>query len=278
MLHPLLTITTDISFDHTDILGSTLAQIASEKAGIIKAEVPHLSGLVPAEASVILKKKAKLVGTKYQTISSRDFKADKTKLLLDYRSDNMKISHLAPSLKGTHQLINAALVIKAASILNTNRFPLSKRAIIHGIKSTDWPGRFQIVEKKGQPTLILDVCHNVGGSRAFADTFRRMFPHRKADIIAGFVKKKEHQKMIDELAPVAARFTLVPMKTHRSVELAEFIKEMDWHGVEIIPSGSLRSALATAKKRQLSPQQTMPIAIIGSHYLVGEFLEGFIRS
>jgi dihydrofolate synthase/folylpolyglutamate synthase len=273
VLQPALTIITDISFDHTEILGPTLRDIAGEKAGIVKPGVPMVTGLLPTEArkvivSVCRARKAPLI-----PLRKSDYAADLETLSLAFHSDDLAFGKVTPSLKGTHQLRNAALVLKGADILRRQGVRLPKAAIKQGIEHTDWAGRFQVRSAKGgRPPTILDVCHNPGGAAAFADTYRKLFKNRKAEIVIGVVKRKAHQEMIDHLATVAGRFWLVPLASGRSVDTRELEREIDWRGVPVVRCGKLDTAwhrlLKIARPDDI-------IAVVGSHYLVGEYLSRY---
>jgi dihydrofolate synthase/folylpolyglutamate synthase len=173
-------------------------------------------------------------------------------------------------LTGPHQLINAAVAVKAVEILRDfHHMKIPVRAIREGIAHTDWPGRFQIILQEDGPTLILDVCHNLGGVTAFAESFLRRYPGQKAFVITGLVKRKQHQKMFDQLARVASSYSLVPLKTKRSTDLEELLHQIRFRGVTVRKFGSLRTAYNKLLK-SCGPNDI--ISIIGSHYLVGEFL------
>jgi dihydrofolate synthase/folylpolyglutamate synthase len=270
VLVPLLTITTDISRDHIEILGSSLKKIAWEKGGIVKPGVPHLLGILPSETIPVLRDICRKRKAPMYRLRKADFHADSRTTQLDYRTDTLKLNGLSPSLTGTHQMINAAVAVKAVEILRDfHHMKIPARAIREGIAHTDWPGRFQIILQEDGPTLILDVCHNLGGVTAFAESFLRRYPGQKAFVITGFVKRKQHQKMFDQLARVASSYSLVPLKTKRSTDLEELLHQIRFRGVTVRKFGSLRTAYNKLLK-SCGPNDI--ISIIGSHYLVGEFL------
>ncbi len=272
VLTPLLTITTDISRDHVEILGSSLRKIATEKAGIIKPSVPHLIGLLPREAEQVMRQRCRSVGAPLHRLTKSDFLVDLSKGWLDFTWNGCRLEKVAPALNGPHQLSNAALALKALAILDTDSLKVSRSAMRAGLRAVDWPGRFQIVRRRGRPTVILDVCHNASGVAAFVGAFKIRFPDEKAHIIAGFVRRKPHQEMIDLMAPIANGFHLVPLKTHRSTDLSGLIDQTDFRGVPVRRSGSLTVALRRLLKTCRSDDI---IVVAGSHFLVGEFLEKF---
>ncbi len=268
VLQPLLTVTTDISRDHVEILGTTLPKIAREKAGIIKPSVPHVTGILPAPAERIIRRQCEKLDAPFYSLDPDDFVFHGEKMSLDYKDNGLGIRNLRPSLVGGCQLRNSALVVKAAAILNGSGLRISKRAIGEGISNTNWPGRFQILKYKRKPTHVFDVCHNTAGVKAFVESFKLVFPDRKARLLTGFVKRKEHQKMLDQLATVTADYSLVPLKTGRSTDLKELVGSVNWRGVPVRRFGSLKTAYF--KLLQSSAPDDI-IVVIGSHYLVGEF-------
>ncbi len=274
VLRPLLTITTDISLDHTEILGHSLEEIAHEKAGIIKKSAPHLIGLLPDEAERVIRKRCQAVGTPLRRLCRNDFATDTLRNRLDFTWNGYRLNGLSPSLLGGHQLQNAALAVRAVSILNESGLCASGRAIREGLSATDWPGRFQIIRRQRQPTVVLDVCHNESGVRALVDSFKTSFPERRAYVIVGFVKRKPHQAMVDVLSEIAATFTLVPLRTKRSLDLKQAAAALDFHNIPTARCGSLATAY-----RRLSRGCTGDdiIVVAGSHFLVGEFLENHGR-
>lgn len=264
-----MTVTTDISFDHMDVLGHTLEKIATEKAGIIKPGVPHVIGLLPQAAEDVVRSIAAQMNAPVRCVDVHRLNTRPGQFALDYTTDDLKMTNLKPSLLGEHQLRNAALVLEVAAALRSVGLRLSKSAIERGIKSTEWRGRFQILARRGKPTIVLDVCHNAAGAAAFAETFKYRYPGTKAPIIAGFVQKKEHQKMLDALSAVASEYHLVRLKSHRSIDLDETIRSVDFRGIPVRTYRTLGAAL-TALVKQTDSDDIIPV--IGSHYLVGEFL------
>ncbi len=272
VLQPILTITTDISLDHMEILGDTLTKIAREKAGIIKHGVPHLIGLLPPEAEKVMERKCRLVKAPLYKLRPADFIADPARMSLKFQYDGYSFGQIKPALVGIHQLKNTALVLKAVSILNAEGLPISRKSAREGIVHTDWPGRFQIREYRTKPTHIFDVSHNAAGAASFADSFRARFPGRKAYLLTGFVKRKEHQKIFDSLSQIAAGYALVKLKTKRAVDVGELIGTIDFRGVPFRRFGSISTAYTKLLK---TCGRDDIIVIIGSHYLVGDFFEKF---
>lgn len=272
VLSPNLTITTDIDFDHTEILGSTIQKISREKAGIIKSGKPHLVGLLPKQALKVFSDKCREMKSPLVKLGDIQMIPDAKKMSLGFSDRSLSVSQIVPALYGPHQLKNTALVLKAASIFRENGLFVSKKAVLEGIRKTNWPGRFQIVSAPDKPTLVLDVAHNPGGIRAFVESFKIRFPKKKALLLAGFVKKKNHQAIFDRLGEIAREYALAPLKTQRSADTSELVKTVNFRGVLANKFGSVAAGFNYLTKKADSDDI---ISVVGSHYLVGEFLEKF---
>ena len=272
VLSPILTITTGISKDHSEILGKSLPIIAKEKAGIIKPTVPHLVGLVPENTLKVFKEKCKKEKSKLYKLSQNHFKINPSKMTLDYNDDDIKLNNVSTSLNGIFQLHNTALSIKAVKILKQSGLKLSWNKVRKALNEVSWQGRFQIIENKSKPKIILDVSHNVEGIDAFVKSYQMIFGEKKAEIITGFVKRKEHQKMFDKLGGIAKKINIVPLSTRRSVDLDEMIENIHWRKSKIKKYATLKTAYKNCLKNSFSDDI---IIIIGSHYLIGEFFEKY---
>jgi len=272
VLSPNLTMTTDIDFDHTDVLGDTIGLISREKAGIIKSGKPHLMGLLPKQAIEILSNKCDEMNSPLHQVADFNYKMNVENMSLDFKDEGLQLSDIAPALYGPHQLKNAALVLKAASIFRQNGLFVSKRAVIKGITKTNWPGRFQVLSQTGRSTIVLDVAHNPGGIRAFVESFKLCYPQKRALLLSGFVKRKNHQAIFDLLSEIASEYALAPLKTRRSADLAELTKTIDFREIPARRFGSFSAAFNYLTKKAGSDDI---ICVVGSHYLVGEFLEKF---
>ncbi|MEW6051240.1 MAG: cyanophycin synthetase [Candidatus Zixiibacteriota bacterium] len=269
VLAPIMTIVTDINFDHTDVLGSTLRHIAREKAGIIKPHVPHVIGLLPKVADEVMSRTCEARRAPLHRLREDSFIIHPRSLQLDFRSDQLTLRSLKPSLIGVHQLRNTALVLLTVSVLKKRGVVLTKAAVQRGIEGTAWAGRFQILRLPHRPTVILDVGHNMGGVSAFVEAFKLKFPSRRAAVIVGFVKKKQHREMFKSLSEIAASIDIVRLKTKRSGDTREMQQICTELGMTARRSHDIRGAYERLV-RSLTPDDI--IVVSGSHYLVGEFL------
>ncbi len=269
VLTPELTMTTDISYDHVEILGPTLKHIAREKAGIIKPGVPHLMAPLPSEAASVVRDTVRQRKASLVAVTPKQLSVDLVANRVGWSPNGVRPQTYRSSLLGKHQLRNAGLAIAALETLRSRGWKIPMASIREGLASIDWPGRFQIIDRPEGP-IVLDVGHNPGGSAAFAETWRRRFGLTPTGLlILGLVKRKDHQRIITSLAPCFREVILAPAATRRSLSPEELQGYGEWEETPVSTAGSLRTAWRRASRRRISGE---PIAVVGSHYLVGEWL------
>ncbi len=259
ILLPITCAISEISLDHTTILGDTLPAIAKEKGGIIKPNVPLALGVMQPSAErtlrrIALKRSSKVV----PLVSERILKRYQPSL----------------ALVGEHQRDNLRLALTVVSSLRTRGYKLSETNIKCALQKTRWPGRFQIIRNLNGATVILDVAHNETGIDAFVKTFKQKFPERKAYVVAGFVKKKDHSHALKKLLSITASMALTSVKTRRTSDPLELQKITEsFNNKNNSPMVTTYKSSQAAFRwcfRQAQPKDL--IIVVGSHYLVGEFL------
>jgi dihydrofolate synthase/folylpolyglutamate synthase len=266
---PLLSIITDISYDHTHILGETIRKIAYEKAGIIKPGVPILVGPLPKAAEKEIDRVRRMRKSPLYSLAKSNFIKSSRPFIFHFRDGNLSLKNLESSLPGEHQIINASLAIKAISILKRRGYKISGRQIRDGLSHTVWPGRFQIIKQTGKPTVILEVGHNPAGMKAVFACYKKLFPTINPYIIIGMVALKDLKKSLVSVPKSAKQVITAPLKTRRTAnpkDLAQILRRRKIP-CQIAPS-------ITSAARQLF-RSTCPddiIIICGSHYGVGEFI------
>ena len=267
-VQPILSIITDISFDHTNILGNTLKKIAFEKAGIIKSRVPVLVGLMKREPRDEIIRVGSEKGAPMEFLSRKSFSRDGALFNFNYHNSEFNLNCLRSPLPGKHQILNAALSIRAIELLRRHGYTISETDIREGIKATEWPGRFQKLRSASGRRFILDVGHNPSGIRAVVECFKEVYPGRKADLIAGFVKNKNLDKSIAHLRPLARRIEVVRLNTYRTTDPNEVAS---YFGTRR-PISISDSVIKSAHRLMESARPKDIILVVGSHFLVGDFL------
>jgi len=266
---PELSIITDISFDHVNILGNTLKKIAFEKAGIVKKNVPVLLGIMPDEAADEIISIASERMARLYRLEPSEFRHNGRPFVFDYQHNGFCLKKLRSSLPGFHQVRNAALAVKASEILNDIGFRVDPANISKGLRNTFWPGRFEIIKKKGKPTIICDVGHNPSGIAAMVDSFKEMYTGKKAHFVLGFVRHKDLDDIMDDICPLVKSAEIVRLKTHRTAEPEEIAGYFS-HTTPFVFSESVAESVSRLVKLARADDI---IIICGSHYTVGEFLE-----
>ena len=190
---PLATVITSIGLDHTAQLGETLEEIAFQKAGIIKPNIPTVSGVTqPAPLAVIRKVAAEN--------ASRILQLDRD---IHYRYEGTSVHIVTPGrpypafalkLLGEHQAANAAIVIGVVERLQACGLTIPDTAIAHGFANVDWPARIEVVRLR--PTVVVDCAHNVPSAEALAKTLRAAFPHAKRRTVLFAVSSDKNYEAI----------------------------------------------------------------------------------
>jgi dihydrofolate synthase/folylpolyglutamate synthase len=238
---PAVSVLTAIDLDHQAWLGETLALVAGEKAGIIKPGVPAVSFPQQAAAAEVLAARADEGGGSLHVVEK------------PYTASPV-------GLRGSHQLLNAALAVEA---LRAAQVPVTETAIRDGLRTIYWPGRFQEIG-----SMVLDGAHNPSALRRLAMTWREAFGSEKATVIFGALRDKDVPGMLETLSPIADNFLLVPTANPRSCtveELADFLNRSD-SSTPFRIAETLGQALAAAEKNGSR------ILATGSLFLVGEML------
>ena len=218
VLNGLVNVITNISLEHTQILGDTLRQIASEKAGIIKFNslaVTNAEGEALATIQRMARaKNAAVIRPRYELAESTD-RGSTFDLLYP-----CKLSGLRVSLLGFHQVENAALAASAAYLLRKRGFPVSDRAIRLGLEKTFWPCRLQVISRRRRPLTLIDAGHNPDCLKRLSQSLK-LFSFKQLFVVFGCYRDKDFREMLDYLSPKADTLILAKPKSWRAAETAE---------------------------------------------------------
>ena len=252
VLQPAVTAITSIGLDHQQYLGHTLAEIAGEKAGIIKPGVPVVLGRFDPEARTVIEAVATRAGAPI-------IAADDSRALDPY-------APLRLGLAGAHQVANAIVAVRLLEELNRQGTAVSPAAIRTGLEQVVWPGR---LERRGLPDgreALLDAAHNADGARALRDYLTSGPPR---PIVFAAMRDKDVRSIIETLAPVVSAFVMTRASNDRSADpavLADLARSIDAR-VTIAVEPVVGDALARAWR--LSPQ----IVVAGSIFLLGDVIK-----
>lgn len=221
VITPLLSVITNIGFDHMEFLGDTIEKIAFEKAGIIKNKIPVVVGCANKEEAINVFKNVSLKNDAELTISQkpRDVIVKDGNLNFVFENENYEVKGEA-----YYQNENASLAIKAVKILNQKyNLNISKKIIDQGLKSTFWLGRFEKVLTK--PLIYLDGAHNTHGIIALSETLQTFKNQNyKIKIIFAALTDKETDKMVEELLNISKDLYITEFDFYRCKKAQDIAK------------------------------------------------------
>jgi len=247
ILSPVVTIITRIDFDHENFLGHSLREIAGEKAGILKPEVPLVLAEQRPEAREVILARAQELGCPVTEAS-------------DQRS-----LEISPSLPGRFQLQNAQNAVAAARVLQNRGYRIPADAITDGISNTVWPGRLEKLQSN--PDVYLDGAHNPSAAFELATFLEQNFAGRKIWLLFAALRDKAVDEVAGLLFPRAEEVILTAPRTSRAISPAQLAEIAGHHAARfsVIPEAEQALDYALSKA---APDDA--IFITGSLYLVGQ--------
>lgn len=268
---PLACAITRLGFDHMLELGSTIAEIAREKAGIIKPGVPVISAPQVAEArdvlvDVALERGARLLivgeeGGPQATVT----RADTAGIRFSLQGLTAHYADLTCPLIGRHQAENAAVAVGLVELLAPHGVRVSPEAVRSGLASVRWPGRFQIVRQR--PTVILDGAHNEPAAVVLAETLTSLYAGRRIILVLGIHRDKDAEAVAALLCPLADRVIATADANPRAMaaaDLHDLVFPLSKHVSAYTPvSLAVREAIDAARRNDV-------VVVTGSLYVVGE--------
>jgi len=274
---PLLSIITNIGLDHTEYLGTTYAQIAYEKGGIIKRGKPCLTATNEASA---LKKLKEIARARHSTLthvakasSVTINKSTIQELGVSLTTHHSSINRLIVSLAGEHQSHNLQLAILAALYLKDKQgfHRLSSSNIRRGLANVQeysgLRGRLDVIQHS--PLIIADVAHNPAGISTLVSMLKKLLVG-KCIVVLGVMKDKDYTAMVRQLAEISRLSIAVRPETERALT-SSTISEL-FHDIQLkaLDGDSVANGVAIAMREARANE---PILVTGSHYVVGEVMK-----
>jgi dihydrofolate synthase/folylpolyglutamate synthase len=274
---PALSVITPVSMDHADKLGATVAEIAREKAGILKTGTAAVISMQSPEALEVIKARAREVIAPL-SVCGEDFEAFEQNSRLVFQSAERLLDLPLPALIGQHQIGNAGTAVAAA--LRLKWLGLDDKAIEHGLRQVRWPARMQRLDDgplarllKPGSELWLDGGHNPAGGQAIAQTLAELEERapKEVSLVAGMMRNKDAASFLEPFRGLARRIVTVPLPSSPEAaflpeELAAVARSA---GLDARPAAHVESALRSLQGADDAPQR---ILICGSLYLAGHVL------
>ncbi|MFO7713882.1 bifunctional folylpolyglutamate synthase/dihydrofolate synthase [Desulfosarcina sp.] len=265
VVKPLVSVITNISLEHKTYLGSTIAAITGEKAGIIKPGIPVVTGVSQTKARAVIEKAASAQSSPL-FMKSRDFNVRRTgDNRFSYRGIDHRWTGMRTSLLGGHQVDNASLTLAACELIMRRDNRLSRDHIQSGLIQNRWPGRLEVVSQR--PYVILDGAHNLMAARRLSRFLQDNLAGRRITMVAGILDDKPYSAILKDLVAPCARLILTRPKINRSLppETLETAAKPLISDIQIVADvgDAVRYAIATSK-----PDDAVCVA--GSLYVIGE--------
>ncbi len=227
VITPEVSLITNISYDHMNVLGNTLESIALNKLGIVKNNVPLVTSaenrkLYPLFEEITKKHNSDLSFISFDEIKDITFKEKTT---FKYKGNQYTLG-----LTGLHQTKNASLAIEAITILNERlNINVSDEHIKNGLKNTMWPGRFEIFNGN----IILDGAHNIGGIEALKKTVNHFYKGKNIKCLVSIMYDKEHQKIIEVLDNFCDEIYFTEFEYARRADAKDLFDESHHHNKKL---------------------------------------------
>ena len=275
VVKPQATIITNISLEHQRYLGSTLAQIAKEKAGIIKPGIPCISGVRQKTARDQIMKQCQQKNAPFYNFLKEgkitELTCDNTNMCFDIELPRFHshIKDVTTTLCGKQQAENAALVALTASILREQGFAFDSQKIRNGLKKTHLPYRFQMIQTN--PIVIVDVAHNTDSMNTLVANIKRYISFKKTFIVMALLEDKPIPTILKAWQDLQPHFFFAPASIERnrpSVDLVHEAKKLGYLSTAFdSPGSAFQEAYTICHQDDL-------LCITGSHYLIGDLIQG----
>lgn len=276
LVMPAVCAITPVSYEHTDKLGSTLAEIAFEKAGIIKngsvcVTAPQEREAMDVISRVASERSARLVvlgrDIKFEELSCTDRGS-----VFNVSGAFGNYSRLECRLLGRHQIVNAALSIGIADALRQAGIGISEDAIRTGVKNAFWPGRLEVVARN--PMVVLDGAQNRASAGVLAEAVKKIFKYKKLILVLGVSKDKDIRGILDELIPISDSVIITKSKVaERAADPAGILSFIGSSKDSVATSSvdeAIDAALSSASSGDL-------VLVTGSLFVVGEARQRYAK-
>jgi len=237
-----VSVITPIDLDHQQWLGDTIEKIAAEKAGIIKPKIPVIAAMQSPEAGQVIRTRA-----------------GECEAPLQFVNDSYQKTPVG--LSGEYQKENAALAVAA---IGAARIDIDDSSIVRGLTTVDWPARFQ----RWDDRVVIDGAHNPAAARALAETWRKIFGHRRATLILAILSDKNLRGICEALAPISESVLLPKIRSERAADPEDLARTLSsiTRALPYSIIASIDEALALARAKP------NPILVTGSLHFAGEAL------
>lgn len=277
VLTPVVSVITSISFDHMNILGNTLSEIADQKAGIIKKDIPVVVYPQEKEAEEVILKKAEIMNSKVRLVSKESGKliginSDDIYQEVEVSTINNKYNIKLPLL-GEHQILNLSVALNTMEVLcEFENIKLKSEVIEKSLEEVKWMGRLEVLNKR--PLIVIDGAHNIQGIKSLRKNVEKYFKYNKIYLLLGILADKQVKEMIEEITPIAEKVYALTPHSERAELSEDLRKEIVNYNTNTIALESYEEAFKMALDEA---NEDDLILVSGSLYMVGD-MRKIIRS
>ncbi len=219
---PMACAVVSLSYDHTDILGSSMLEITTAKAGIIKAAAPVVVGELPKESLDLISRRCNDLGAELSCFGV-SFNVEVGERGLIY-SDDLSQFPISLALRGDHQLNNMGIAIRIARLLGA-----SEQACQRGVAECKWPGRAERLLFTPDHDVVFDCAHNVAGIKTLVEVSKGITSSKRT-IVFGALETKDWKEMVDLLIPIGCKWIILRPDSGRAVDnsrICEYLRSQD---------------------------------------------------
>lgn len=267
--NPLLCVIMSIGMDHMEFLGNTLEEIAIQKSGIIKQNVPVVlypqNDFVYNNIAGVCKKNHSPLYDLQQCADIKIILQNLQKTVFSVSTKYFEYEHVCLTLLGEYQIQNAITVLLACDVLSKYGISLHKDTILHAIKKTQWQCRMECVKKN--PTVILDGAHNIDGIDMLVRSAKTYFKNQKITLLLGILQDKQYQKMTSEVVSIADTVVITEPNNNRKLNTEKLQQVVSKFHNHVFQNNNIIQAYQTAL--QLTEKQDV-ILCCGSLYMIAE--------
>ena len=267
---------TSLSLDHTEILGDTVAKIATEKAGIIKpgcivVSAPQVEEAIKVIEQACRQQQAKLIQVG-KDITWHKTGGDLCQQILTVQSKTRDYNLTIPLL-GYHQTENAATAVATLEALASVGTSISTQNIARGFSQVSWPGRLQILSR--EPMVVADGAHNAYSMEKLVESIKDYFPNNRCLVIFGTSCDKDIPGMVRELKPLADKIIVTTSSHPRAASIATSAEEFANLSIEVDVTENVADALSQALSKA---KKTELVLVTGSLFVVAEAINYFTKA
>ncbi len=271
VITPICSVLTNVSLDHTEILGNTVEKIARDKVGIFKKGIPVVSGVTQPSVRQIVQNKANEVSAPLQFINELSYKIitqSKVGTIFDIKLPKYEDKNIHLSLLGKHQVQNAAVACAVFATIKNRGFAIDYTTVRKSFSTITIPGRAEIVNKT--PIVTLDGAHNPAKMHAFVTTVKTIFPHQKSKVIFAAKKGKNVKTMLAILNQITDKYFFTQFQSTTDFGKNQSMTPNDIASLTTKPYEIFQDPRQAYKAAIAQTSPTDIICATGSLYLVGE--------